>query len=109
MRTRGPAIAGGTACSHSRPAAQPVEYRLAGQTEPPPLPHWSQQHWLDRLERGVRVHISAMQQQRDELAQQARPPPRYLPGLFEVMVDDEEAIRLGAAYNQAFAAALNRK
>lgn len=77
---------------------------------PPSLPRWSgvaghSDHWLDRLERGVRAHIAAIEQQRDELAQQARPPQT----LFAAMAGDEEAIRLGAGYNQTFAAALNRK
>ncbi|MCI0396467.1 MAG: hypothetical protein L0332_07165 [Chloroflexi bacterium] len=74
----------------------------------PPTPRWSgiggnAPHWLDRLEHGVKLHIEAMKHKRDELAGQARPPQ----ALFEAV--DPEAVWMGAALNQAFAAALNRK
>lgn len=67
----------------------------------PPLPRLSQDHWLDRLEQGVKAHIQAISAKRDELVQQAQPPP----ALFEHVT--EEDVRLGAGLNQAFAAALN--
>jgi hypothetical protein len=71
----------------------------------PPLPRTSgmagqEPHWLDRLERGVKAHIQAMQQKRDDLATQARPP--------QIVLDaaDMEAVKLGAGLNKAYAAAL---
>lgn len=67
----------------------------------PPLPRLSQDHWLDRLEQGVKAHIQAMHEKRDELVQQTQPPA----ALFEHVT--EEDVRLGAGLNQAFAAALN--
>ena len=67
----------------------------------PPLPRLSQDHWLDRLEQGVKAHIWAVSQKRDELVGQTQPPP----ALFENVT--EEDVRLGAGLNQAFAAALN--
>lgn len=67
----------------------------------PPLPRLSQVHWLDTLEQGVKTHIQAIREKRDELVQQTQPPP----ALFENVT--EEDVRLGAGLNQAFAAALN--
>ncbi len=67
----------------------------------PPLPRLSQDHWLDKLEQGVKAHIQAISEKRDELVKQTQPPP----ALFENVT--EEDIRLGAGLNQAFAAALN--
>ncbi len=67
----------------------------------PPHPRLSQDHWLDRLEQGVKAHIQAMHEKRDELVGQTQPPP----ALFENVT--EEDVRLGAGLNQAFAAALN--
>ena len=67
----------------------------------PPLPRLSQDHWLDRLEQGVKAHIQTIQTRRDELVGQTQPPP----ALFENVT--EEDVRLGAGLNQAFAAALN--
>jgi hypothetical protein len=59
-------------------------------------------HWLDRLEAGVKAHIQAMQQKRDELAAQARPPQVVL----EAALADPEAVKLGAGLNKAYVAAL---
>jgi hypothetical protein len=72
-----------------------------------PSPRWSSlagnpEHWLDRLERGVKAHISTIQQKRDELTALARPPQ----ALFAAA--EPEAVRMGAGLNQAFAGALNR-
>jgi hypothetical protein len=50
----------------------------------------------------VKVHIQAMQEKRDELASQARPPQVVL----EAVLADPEAVRLGAELNKAYAAAL---
>jgi hypothetical protein len=61
------------------------------------------EQWLDRLERGVKEHIRAMQQKRDELAAQARPPE----GLFDEV--RPEALRAGAELNRVFASTLNRR
>jgi hypothetical protein len=61
------------------------------------------EQWLDRLERGVREHIRAMQAKRDELVAQARPPD----GLFDNV--EPEAVRAGAELNRLFAAELNRR
>jgi hypothetical protein len=71
----------------------------------PPLPRISgmagnEAHWLDGLEVGVKAHIQEMQQRRDELVAQARPPE----GLFEGV--SAENVRLGAGLNQTYAAAL---
>lgn len=66
-----------------------------------PHPRLSQDHWLDRLEQGVKAHIQAISAKRDELVQQAQPPA----ALFEHIT--EEDVRLGAGLNQTFAAALN--
>jgi hypothetical protein len=60
-------------------------------------------HWLDRLEAGVKTHIQTMQQQRDELVAQARPPQAVL----DVAAADPEAVKLGAGLNKAYAAALH--
>lgn len=67
----------------------------------PPHTRLSEDHWLDRLEQGVKAHIQAISAKRDELAQQTMPPQT----LFENVT--EEDVRLGAGLNQAFAAALN--
>ncbi|MBK9052035.1 MAG: hypothetical protein IPL78_14335 [Chloroflexi bacterium] len=67
----------------------------------PPLPRLSQDHWLDKLEQGVKAHIQTISEKRDELVKQTQPPP----ALFENVA--EEDVRLGAGLNQAFAAALN--
>jgi hypothetical protein len=67
----------------------------------PILPRLSQDHWLDRLEQGVKAHIQTIKEKRDELVKQTQPPP----ALFENVT--EEDVRLGAGLNQAFAAALN--
>jgi hypothetical protein len=61
------------------------------------------EHWLDRLERGIREHIRVMQQKRDELVAQARPPD----GLFDQI--EPEALRAGAELNRIFASTLNRR
>ncbi len=71
----------------------------------PPLPRASgmagqDAHWLDKLEVGVKAHIQAMQEKRDELATQARPPQAVLDAA------DPEAVKLGAGLNQAYTAAL---
>jgi hypothetical protein len=73
----------------------------------PPLPRKSglagaEVHWLDRLEAGVRAHIQAMQQKRDNLVAQARPPQAVL----NAALADPEAVKLGAGLNKAYAAAL---
>lgn len=58
-------------------------------------------HWLDRLEAGVKGHIQAMQEKRDELVSQAQPPQRVL----DAALADPEAVQLGAGLNKAYAAA----
>jgi hypothetical protein len=69
---------------------RPLSSGMAGRPE----------HWLDRLEAGVRFHIQAIQHKRDEFAAQARPP--------QVVLDmaDSEAVKLGAGLNKAYTAAL---
>jgi hypothetical protein len=57
-------------------------------------------HWLDRLEVGVKAHIQFMQQKRDELVKQARPPEAVLAGA------DPEMVKLGAGLNKAYTAVL---
>ncbi|MCA9944953.1 MAG: hypothetical protein KC449_15820 [Anaerolineales bacterium] len=59
-------------------------------------------HWLDRLEAGVKGHIRAMQEKRDELVSQARPPQAVL----DAVEGDPEAVQLGAGLNKAYAGAL---
>jgi len=59
-------------------------------------------HWLDRLEAGVKEHIQVMQDKRDELVRQARPPQSVL----DAIEGDPEAVQLGAGLNKAYAAAL---
>jgi hypothetical protein len=73
----------------------------------PPLPRTSgmtgyEAQWLDLLETGVKDHIKTMQEKRDELAAQARPPQAVL----DVALADLEAVKLGARLNKAYAAAL---
>ena len=73
----------------------------------PPLPRTSgivgsDTYWLDRLEAGVKTHIQAMQQKRDELVAQAWPPQAVL----DAALADPEAVKLGAGLNKAYAAAL---
>ena len=73
----------------------------------PPLPRTSgiagnESHWLDRLEQGVKSHIQEMQQKRDELAVQARPPQMVL----DAALADPGVMKLGAGLNKAYAAAL---
>ncbi|MCA9946085.1 MAG: hypothetical protein KC449_21525, partial [Anaerolineales bacterium] len=55
-----------------------------------------------RLEAGVKGHIQAMQEKRDELVNQARPPQAVL----DAVEGDPEAVKLGAGLNKAYAAAL---
>ena len=76
----------------------------------PPPPRFSglaggKAHWLDRLEAGVKVHIAAMQGEREALAAQARPPQ----GVLDAALADPEALALGAGLNKAYAAALQRR
>jgi hypothetical protein len=59
-------------------------------------------HWLDRLEAGVKKHIQVMQDKRDELVSQARPPQAVL----DAVEGDPEAVQLGAGLNRAYSAAL---
>ena len=59
-------------------------------------------HWLDRLEAGVKEHIQAMQEKRDELVSQARPPQAVL----DAALADPEAVQLGAGLNKAYAGTL---
>jgi hypothetical protein len=71
----------------------------------PPLPRASglagqDVHWLDRLEVGVKAHIQTMQEKRDELAAQSRPPQELLDAA------DPETVKLGAGLNKAYTAAL---
>ncbi|MCA9970566.1 MAG: hypothetical protein KC425_10150, partial [Anaerolineales bacterium] len=68
----------------------------------PPLPRPSVDHWLDRLEAGVRAHIEDMTQRRDALVAQARPPRVVL----DAAMADPAAVQLGAGLNKAYAAAL---
>jgi hypothetical protein len=55
-------------------------------------------NWLVRLERGVRAHIQVVQQKRDELAAQARPPQAVL----DVALADPEAVKLGEGLNKEY-------
>lgn len=57
-------------------------------------------HWLDRLETGVKKHIKGIEERRDELAKQARPPQAVLDAV------DPEVVQLGAGLNKVFASAL---
>ncbi|MCA9947501.1 MAG: hypothetical protein KC449_28675, partial [Anaerolineales bacterium] len=73
----------------------------------PPPPRTSnltggEAHWLDRLEAGVQEHIQAMQEKRDELVSQARPPQ----ALLDENEGDPETVQLGAGLNKVYAAAL---
>ncbi|MDT8307561.1 MAG: hypothetical protein RRC07_16630, partial [Anaerolineae bacterium] len=70
----------------------------------PPSPIASRDHWLDRLEAGVRGHIREMEMQRDELVARARPPEV----LFASVASEPEAVALGARLNQTYAWALKR-
>lgn len=51
---------------------------------------------------GVKAYIQTMQQQRDELMVQERPPQAML----DEALADLEALQLGAGLNKAYAAAL---
>ncbi|MCI0578139.1 MAG: hypothetical protein L0331_18295, partial [Chloroflexi bacterium] len=64
---------------------------------PPSLP--TNDHWLDRLEQGVKGHIAAVEARRDELVRAARPPRE----LFDSAFGDPAAVALGARLNQAYA------
>jgi hypothetical protein len=83
-----------------------LSVKWADKENRPPAPRWSgashgnPDHWLDRLENGVKEHIRLVQTRRDELAAQARPPQ----ALFDQV--PAEDVRLGAGLNQAFAGAL---
>jgi len=73
----------------------------------PPLPRATgvagrSAHWLDTLEVGVKAHIEAMQQRRDGLTGQARPPQAVL----DAVEGDPGAVKLGAGLNKAYAVAL---
>ncbi|MAU00662.1 MAG: hypothetical protein CL608_26250 [Anaerolineaceae bacterium] len=73
----------------------------------PPLPRATgmagrSAHWLDRLEARVKAHIEALQQRRDDLTGQARPPQAVL----DAVKGDPEGVKLGAGLNKAYAAAL---
>ena len=70
----------------------------------PPSPVFSQDHWLDRLEAGVRAHIREMGERRDELVARARPPE----ALFASVASEPEMVALGAKLNQTYAWALKR-
>ena len=76
----------------------------------PPLPRASGMagqdvHWLDRLEVGVEAHIQTMQEKRDELVAQARPPQVVL----DAVQADPDAVKLGAGLNKAYTAALRMR
>jgi len=73
----------------------------------PPLPRTSnlaeaEGHWLDRLEAGVKSHIQVMQEKRDKLVSQARPPQPVL----DAALADPKAVQLGAGLNKTYAATL---
>jgi hypothetical protein len=70
----------------------------------PPSPIASRDHWLDRLEAGVRGHIREMKVRRDELVARARPPE----ALFASVASEPETVALGARLNQRYAWALKR-
>ena len=72
------------------------------QENAPPSPIPTYDHWLDRLEQGVRSHIQAMAQRRDVLASQARPPQL----LFEQAQVNLDAVQLGRELTRRFAIAL---
>ncbi len=76
----------------------------------PPPPRTSgvagqEAHWLDRLEADVKAHIQAIQEKRDELAAQARPPQAVL----DAALADPEAVKLGAGLNKAYTAVLRMR
>jgi hypothetical protein len=64
----------------------------------------SSNHWLDRLERGVREHIGHIQSRRDALVKAAMPPRE----LFDSVLAEPELVRLGAGLNQTYARTLKR-
>jgi hypothetical protein len=70
----------------------------------PPSPVASHDHWLDRLEAGVRDHIREMEARREELIARARPPD----ALFASVASEPEMVALGAKLNQTYAWALKR-
>jgi hypothetical protein len=78
-----------------------IDYR--DEENRPPPPRMSTDHWLDKLEAGIRIHIQEMIHKRDELAQRAVPPP----ALFASVAGDPAALALGAGLNQAYAGALS--
>ncbi len=83
-----------------------IDWSDEGRRPPPPRTSGlagDDAHWLDRLEAGVRAHIAAMEVRCDELAAGARPPQ----ALFDHALADPEAMRLGAGFNKAYAAALH--
>jgi hypothetical protein len=69
----------------------------------PPAPEPTIDHWLDRLEKGIKSHIGRILNSRNELMAQALPPPQ----LFDSVAGDKEAVQLGRRLNQVFAGGLN--
>ncbi len=71
----------------------------------PPLPRIDDKtpHWLDRLQQGVLSHIQEMQLRRDQLAANAKPPQP----IFDLVIKDPDAVKLGAGLNKAFGVALS--
>ncbi|MCB8980654.1 MAG: hypothetical protein H6657_24860 [Ardenticatenaceae bacterium] len=72
---------------------------------PPPRPSnlaEAEMHWLDRLEAGVKEHIQAIEEKRDDLVNQARPPQAVL----DAALAEPEAVPLGAGLNKVYAATL---
>jgi hypothetical protein len=70
--------------------------------ERPPRPRFTSDHWLDRLEDGIRSHIEKIRAIRDKTSASARPPD----ALFDAAFADAEALQLGRALNSHVAAAL---
>jgi hypothetical protein len=70
----------------------------------PPSPVVSRDHWLDRLEAGVRDHIREMEARRQELVARARPPE----ALFASVAGEPDAVPLGARLNQTYTWTLKR-
>ncbi|MCB0078951.1 MAG: hypothetical protein KDD73_16180, partial [Anaerolineales bacterium] len=70
----------------------------------PPVRGSHGQHELDRLDVGVDAHITSIQEVQQRVLSETMPPAR----LFDAAFDDPESIRLGARYNQRYAATLKQ-
>jgi hypothetical protein len=71
---------------------------------PPVLTGERDGHWLDRFDRAWKGHVQQVEQVRDRLMAEARPPDT----LFASIADDPESLAAGARFNQMYAVTVKR-